>query len=135
MSYIRVIPRDLFNEADLLKCLGKIVLDIEDGKLPWLSYHHDGDAFNIVQNESNGAIYCANLQFFARGQTSRLGHASTGLTAVAASHRGAVQTELYVDKNGIDCACVELVPWQGVGVKQPLYNGPIDGNLPDWGKQ
>lgn len=69
MSYRRVIPRDLFNEASLLKCLGKIVLDIEDGKLPWLSYHHDGEAFTIVQNESNGALYCGNVQFFACKKT------------------------------------------------------------------
>ena len=69
MGYKRVVPRDLFNEANLLKCIGKLVLDIEDGKLQWLSYHHDGEAFNIRQNESNGAIYVANVQFFATNTT------------------------------------------------------------------
>lgn len=72
MDYKRVIPRDLFNEANLLKCIGKLVLDIEDGKLPWLSYHHDGEAFTICQNESNGAIYCGNVDFFAARKTLRL---------------------------------------------------------------
>lgn len=69
MAYRRVIPRDLFNEANLLKCLGKIVLDIEDGKLPWLSYWHDNEAFNVVQDENSGAIYCSNIQFFAGKKT------------------------------------------------------------------
>lgn len=27
MTYRRVIPRDLFNEADLLKCLGRLYID------------------------------------------------------------------------------------------------------------
>ena len=59
MSYQRVIPRDLFNEADLLKCLGKLYLMTE--------YHttvrilHSGHAFNIVQNSSDGSIYCGNI--------------------------------------------------------------------------
>ena len=59
MSYQRVIPRDLFNEADLLKCLGKFYLMTE--------YHttarilHSGHAFNIVQNSSDGSIYCDNI--------------------------------------------------------------------------
>lgn len=29
MTYLRVIPRDLFNEAKLLKCLGKLYLEAE----------------------------------------------------------------------------------------------------------
>lgn len=72
MNYKRVIPRDLFNEANLLKCIGKLVLDIEDGKLPWLSYHHDGEAFNVQQDGSSGAIYVGNVQFFANGKTLTL---------------------------------------------------------------
>ena len=68
-EYIRVVPRDLFNEANLLKCIGRIVLLIEDGMIPWLSYHHDGDAFNICQNPSSGALYVSNIQFFAKNKT------------------------------------------------------------------
>lgn len=33
-EYQRVIPRDLFNEAKLLKCLGRLSLFIHDGKSP-----------------------------------------------------------------------------------------------------
>ena len=68
-KYKRVVPRDLFNEANLLKCIGQLVLLIEDGKLPWMSYHHDGEAFVIMQNESSGALYVGNVEFFASNQT------------------------------------------------------------------
>lgn len=34
MSYTRVIPRDLFNEAKLLKCMGFLCLAILDKKTP-----------------------------------------------------------------------------------------------------
>lgn len=34
MQYQRVIPRDFFNEAKLLKCLGHLSLKILDGMLP-----------------------------------------------------------------------------------------------------
>ena len=32
MTYRRVLPRDLFNEAKLLKCLGQLALIIHDGQ-------------------------------------------------------------------------------------------------------
>lgn len=72
MSYHRVVPRDLFNEASLLKCVGRLVLKIEDGEIPWLHYHHDGDPFNIRQNEDDGSISVTNVEFFACNRT--LGH-------------------------------------------------------------
>jgi len=31
VNYCRVIPRDLFNEAKLLKCIGRLALNIHDG--------------------------------------------------------------------------------------------------------
>jgi len=34
VNYPRVIPRDLFNEAKLLKCIGKVVLYIHDNDIP-----------------------------------------------------------------------------------------------------
>lgn len=34
MSYTRVIPRDFFNEAKLLKCMGQLSLKILDSQLP-----------------------------------------------------------------------------------------------------
>lgn len=65
MSYRRVIPRDLFNEAKLLKCLGRLVLKIHDGMLPDLTFSHDddGEAFDIEQGEC-GELEVTNLHFF-----------------------------------------------------------------------
>lgn len=68
MSYLRVIPRDLFNEASLLKCLGKLALQLED------NYRHRdvhledfGQAFAIEQNPDDGSIHVANLPFMVDG--------------------------------------------------------------------
>ena len=62
MTYQRVIPRDLFNEAKLLKCLGKVCLLIHDGLAGKLKFHHQGERFNIEQDKS-GDLYCFNLIF------------------------------------------------------------------------
>jgi hypothetical protein len=67
MTYKRVLPRDLFNEAKLLKCIGKITLLIEDGLLSDFQYHYDGEAFNIIQDESDGSISVANISFWYKG--------------------------------------------------------------------
>ena len=63
-NYKRVLPRDAFNEAKLLKCIGKLTMMIEDGELPAWHYHYDGDALNIVQDESDGSISVANITFW-----------------------------------------------------------------------
>jgi hypothetical protein len=79
MSYDRVIPRDLFNEAKLLKCLGQLSLLIHDGLSidpTWaLVLTHNAEhspGFRIVQDSSDGSIYCSNLVLTARGQVIRL---------------------------------------------------------------
>ena len=43
--YNRVIPRDLFNEANLLKCMGQLYLCLEAANLKYVYLEHDGDAF------------------------------------------------------------------------------------------
>lgn len=63
-NYKRVLPRDAFNEAKLLKCVGKLTLMIEDGELSAWHYHYDGDAFNIVQDQSDGSISVGNIKFW-----------------------------------------------------------------------
>lgn len=63
--YKRVIPRDLFNEAKLLKCLGKLSLNIHNSKFPGgveISVAHDGRPFRIMQH-IDGSLYCTNLVF------------------------------------------------------------------------
>lgn len=64
MSYKRVLPRDAFNEAKLLKCIGKLILMIEDGDLPAWHYHYDGESFNVVQDPSDGSIFVENITFW-----------------------------------------------------------------------
>lgn len=78
MSYIRVIPRDLFNEAKLLKCLGQLALLIHDGKgIRWpMRLEHaparagkkyeveETPGFVIDQRPEDGGLYCSNLRLF-----------------------------------------------------------------------
>ena len=67
-NYLRIIPRDLFNEANLLKCYGRlwILLDETRG-------HHaelvevDNQAFDVVQNAATGGITIRNLRFMVGG--------------------------------------------------------------------
>lgn len=60
--YERVLPRDLFNEANLLKCLGQLYLLIEDVPKRCTLVHTFSDRpFAISQDQSNGAIACVNV--------------------------------------------------------------------------
>lgn len=62
-NYVRVIPRDLFNEAKLLKCIGKLVLDIHDNQAPkGLKFEHDGKPFVIGLNDE-GSLEVNNIEF------------------------------------------------------------------------
>ena len=69
--YMRVVPRDLFNESKLLKCLGKISIGILDGKLGEhrLTEKHtrEDEGFIILQNE-DGDIMCDNYRVFKGGE-------------------------------------------------------------------
>lgn len=56
--YGRVIPRDFFNEAKLLKCLGRLELLILDRKLS-LTSEYDGEAFTVLQ-DIDGDLRVAN---------------------------------------------------------------------------
>lgn len=62
MSYQRVIPRDLFNEASLLKCYGRIYIELENHDLPHVQLEHDGQAFEIEQDPGSGGLSIANVQ-------------------------------------------------------------------------
>lgn len=63
MKFNRVIPRDLFNEAKLLKCLGQLALLIHDGKTPIdLKFEEmeEDQQFDVEIND-NSELYCTNL--------------------------------------------------------------------------
>lgn len=69
MSYSRVLPRDLFNEAKLLKCLGRLALIIHDGTDGHISVPNTfkvisaGDPFEIEQKDSDGGLFCRTVLF------------------------------------------------------------------------
>lgn len=69
MSYFRVIPRDLFNEANLLKCYGMLYIELEKiGKEKILYGGDTEDPFEVVQDESGFTylrnVYIVGLQFY-----------------------------------------------------------------------
>ena len=57
INYNRVVPRDLFNESKLLKCIGKLTLLMHDNLAPnGLTCLHDGEPFVI------GLTDCGHLK-------------------------------------------------------------------------
>jgi hypothetical protein len=74
-NYIRVLPRDAFNEANLLKCIGRLTLLIHDNEIDWLKYEQYNDneeGFNICQEESSGEIYITNLIFYLKKDNTEI---------------------------------------------------------------
>ncbi len=73
-TYKRVAPRDLFNEAKLLKCLGRLALLILDHKAPeGLSYEDSGNPYEIGQDSGSGDIHCVSgIRFKHKGQILQL---------------------------------------------------------------
>lgn len=69
MSYARVIPRDLFNEANLLKCLGQlyIALDNEQGHDAVLELTDDTGGWEIDQSPDDGSIRAWNVRLTVKG--------------------------------------------------------------------
>ena len=82
MSYDRVIPRDLFNEADLLKSYGRLALLIHEDVLPaWvrLENEYDGEdavrgdysghPFDVSQNLGDGSTSVSTLSLYVGGKS------------------------------------------------------------------
>lgn len=73
MAYTRVLPRDLFNEAGLLKCYGRLWILLDGNRDHAARFEtEDADVFDIQQDESSGAIYVANVVFTVRGERVQL---------------------------------------------------------------
>ena len=71
MKYHRVMPRDLFNEANLLKCLGQLSLIILDGMAPEglsLTEPGDGCGFEVSMDPSDGSISVEAVQLRVAGR-------------------------------------------------------------------
>lgn len=69
-NYTRVIPRDLFNEADLLKSLGKLwcFLDVPEPKAHLIHDDDNLDWFVTAQSDQSGAVSCQNVQLYIKDQ-------------------------------------------------------------------
>lgn len=72
MSYSRVIPRDLFNEANLLKCYGQIFINLETSGLSHVELVHDDNTFDVEQDESDGSLFIANVVLKVHGKPQKL---------------------------------------------------------------
>lgn len=61
-----------------------------------------------------------------RGQATRTGHKTSGLTTHAASWHGAISVELWRDDDSsADMFRVVMVPWHGAGDSQTLCVGRV----------
>lgn len=68
MTYRRVIPRDLFNEGNLLTCLGRLWIKLDERRdhTAELVHHDEDGAFVIHQDPSDGSIRCCSTTLFIR---------------------------------------------------------------------
>jgi hypothetical protein len=71
-KYRRTLPRDLFNEASLLKCYGRLWILIE-GRDKQVRFDQETVArFRIQQDDASGDLTIINLTFRVRGVPYRL---------------------------------------------------------------
>lgn len=67
IKYERVVPRDLFNEAKLLKCIGLVALMILDNKTPVaMAIEEHGNAFKIGLLD-DGYLTITNYEISIKG--------------------------------------------------------------------
>lgn len=69
-TYTRVIPRDFFNEAKLLKCMGVLALKILDRQLPDgvnIEIEESGEPFQIELTD-DGNLFVSNYPVLVNGQ-------------------------------------------------------------------
>src|ERR1700761_2431214 len=72
MTYIRIIPRDLFNEGNLLKCLGTLSIALERVVSTAKFDVEDVEYFDIRQDPNDGSLAVANLPFSIAGKRAIL---------------------------------------------------------------
>jgi hypothetical protein len=75
MNYTRVIPRDLFNEANLLKCYGQLALYFNDYRYssnPEFKEPDGNEGFIVMMDDNSGETWIDNLQLYIGGKLHRL---------------------------------------------------------------
>ena len=69
MSYIRVLPRDLFNEANFLKCIGRLWICLEKINSDKIRFNQESvESFDIVQNQDDGSLTIENITINMNGE-------------------------------------------------------------------
>lgn len=65
-SYLRIIPRDFFNESKLLCCLGKLSVQIHDRLTNGLDLEQefDNEPFQVEQSMDDGSLYVVNYSVY-----------------------------------------------------------------------
>lgn len=75
-NYNRVIPRDFFNEAKLLKCFGVLALKVLDCQVPQginISIEESGEAFKVKLDQINGSLHIVNYPVSINGEIVEVG--------------------------------------------------------------
>lgn len=74
MGYYRVVPRDLFNESNLLKCYGGLYIKLDDMGIGGVALveSEPGAPFRIVQDPSDGSLFVENVNLYVRGKCVHL---------------------------------------------------------------
>lgn len=76
MSYIRVIPRDLFNEANLFKCLAQLEILTDNPNINArveIRRGFEWDGFGVRQYQMDGSIEANNVMVYV-GRYSYVHH-------------------------------------------------------------
>lgn len=66
-TYTRVVPRDLFNEANLLKCFGRLAILTDRHRGIEVTEPDAGCRFEVEQNEDGGLVL-ANVRLLIWGR-------------------------------------------------------------------
>jgi len=78
-QFRRVLPRDLFIESQLLKCLGKLVIHCDENAaaVAGMRYYSDDTThlvgFDVRQDSTSGMLIAASLYFGVNGQRMYFG--------------------------------------------------------------
>ena len=75
-QYQRVVPRDFFNEAKLLKCMGVLALSVLDNTTPDgidIVIEESGDPFDIVLDEMWGLLMVSNYRVSINDEVYMIG--------------------------------------------------------------
>ena len=73
MSYIRVIPRDFFNESKLLKCMGRVTILSEVTPEIDIEVEERNEPFDIQLNELWGKLEVVNYPVTVNGERIKMG--------------------------------------------------------------